>query len=801
MPNGILNIGLNEAENLTLGGGYVVEGLAGTSSDEVIKAFGTGTASGTFIGTSGTYTLTTVYANENDGVAQWQLRINGTVVDSWSGVGGDNTFVARNVTLALTSNDVIEIRGTQNNGEFARVDSLTLTADGGPPPPPPPPPTGPTIALGTTEAESLTLGGGYQVEAFGPASAGAWIRGTNYSGAGTATGTFDGAAGAYNLSVRYVNENDGVAQWQLLVNGSVVDSWAGNGGNNDIVARGIALNLNDGDTIQVRGAINAGEFARVDSLILSELGGPPPPPPPPPPSGPTIALGTTEAETLSLSGGYQVESYAPASGGAIIRGTNFSNAGTATGTFDGAAGSYDLTVRYFNETDGVSQWQLVVNGSVADSWNGSGGSNDFVDRTVQLNLNDGDTIQVRGTINAGEFARVDSLILSEAGGPPPPPPPPPSGPTIAVGITQAEALTLSGAYTIEPVGSASGGALVRANGPGNGEGTISGNFQGTAGLYELKVTYLDESDGNSPFAINLNGVQQTTWTAQYGTDIYATHNVFLDLNPGDVISIEGARNVSEFARLDFVELQAAQFNPIAHQLNSDEFDVFVMAGQSNGERFFHRVQGDNSPGDLGNEVFENALADALGGPVELIDAATGGSASNDSLANFKFWWNLTTDQPGPVMQSAIASIQAGLANGKDVDGIIWAQGEADAAAIADNFSNAQQVVDEMKAATTAVFQHFRAVFGEDIPIFIQELGDFPEGPGTALGGPAGAMDLIRDAQADLVATLDNVYFGASTQSVQQFDQLHFTNAGYGEIAEDLAASVVNVLISGDQIIA
>lgn len=1008
IPPGQIIVGLNEAEDLVLSGGYEVNAYAPASGGEIIRGTNfssPGAATGTFTGAQGVYDLDVSYFNEPDGVSQWQLLVNGLVVDSWSGTGGNNAFVSRVATASLETGDTIQITGLINNGEFARVDSLTITASDGPPPP-----TGPIIAVGVTEAESLSLAGGYQVNQYAPASGGEIIRGTNYNAPGTATGTFDGVDGDYTLTVRYFNEPDGVSQYALLVNGAVVDTWNGAGGSDAFVNRDISLSLEDGDVIQVRGQINAGEFARIDTLTLTSDGPPPPNVPPvadddtavttedlavsinvlngdidtdgtitgitqingqaaavgvavtlasgatatllangqisydpngqfealntgqsatdgfsytivdddratdvgdvtvtingvtdvpgnqdpvvsgpviaafseddaaatvnllagasdpdvgdtvsvsnltlvsgnaagisasgnvlnvnpnaydalntgqsavvtysynvidgnggtvsqtstvtingvtdgPPPAG-SIVVGLNEAEDLNLSGGYEVNSYGPSSGGELIRGTNFSGPGTATGTFAGASGVYDLDVRYFNEDDGVAQWQLLVDGIVVDSWSGTGGNNSFVNRVATVSLDDGDTIQITGRINGGEFARVDSLTVTASDGPPPP-----SGPIIGVGVTEAETLSLAGGYQVNQYAPASGGEIIRGTNY-VGPGTATGTFDGTSGDYNLAVKYFNEPDGVSQYALLVNGAVVDSWSGTGGNDSFVTRDIALSLTDGDTIQVRGQINAGEFARIDTLELTAE--TPPASGLDASEFDLFAMAGQSNGERFFFRETGDNSPGDLAEVVFEDAVSAALDGPVDLIDAATGGSASNEGLANFKFWWNLTTDEPGPTLIDSVAAIDAAISGGKDLDGIIWAHGEADAAAIADDFSNLSEIVDNYTAATTAVFEYFWSEYGSDVSIFMQELGEFPEGPGTSLGGPAGALDAIRDAQAALVADLPNVYFGASTQGVAQFDDLHFTNEGYGEIAEDLAGSVVNLLVNGDQIIA
>ena len=98
-------------------------------------------------------------------------------------------------------------------------------------------------------------------------------RSSSPSGTGTASGTFTGASGTYWLDVDWLNENDGVSTIKVLVNGTVVESWTGTGGNNSVETTRVGLNLQAGDTISLQGIKNKGEYARIDKIALSEQGG------------------------------------------------------------------------------------------------------------------------------------------------------------------------------------------------------------------------------------------------------------------------------------------------------------------------------------------------------------------------------------------------------------------------------------------------------------------------------------------------------------------------------------------------
>ena len=232
------------------------------------------------------------------------------------------------------------------------------------------------------------------------------------------------------------------------------------------------------------------------------------------------------------------------------------------------------------------------------------------------------------------------------------------------------------------------------------------------------------------------------------------------------------------------------------RLNRESFNNFVFAGQSNAARHFLRAPGDASGVKLGAEVFATTIARVTGSRTTLIDAATGGSGSNRIADPDRFWWDLHANQPGPVLTQAFGRIDAALGRGEDVDAIIWAQGENDAFVIADDYSNASEVVDAFKAATMAIFESLWARYGA-LPILIQEIGHFPEHEGTWLTRPRGALTLIRDAQAELVAGHPLVRLGATTEGVDQFDPIHFSVAGYAQIARRLAHRAIDLLTADD----
>ena len=127
-----------------------------------------------------------------------------------------------------------------------------------------------------------------------------------------------------------------------------------------------------------------------------------------------------EAESLQLNH-YQIQDYG--SGEQIIGlpdGTTAS--GTATLAVDDydLSGAYDLSIDYFDENDGQANIEVLVNGNSAGTWTldadpdgGLPGETNRLTHTIEgLVINPGDTIEIVGTPNETEWARIDRLAFS-----------------------------------------------------------------------------------------------------------------------------------------------------------------------------------------------------------------------------------------------------------------------------------------------------------------------------------------------------------------------------------------------------
>lgn len=260
----------------------------------------------------------------------------------------------------------------------------------------------PVIGTGVTEAEILELTN-YEVETRAGATGNAAIRivPAPAPATGTASGTFAGSPGNYHVVFNWIDEDDGVATWTLLVNDTEIGNFSGALGTSAGLARSslFGVTLNTGDVITIQGERNDGELARVDSIEINEIV----------PSGVTFGAGITEFEDLDLFG-YEPADQGGASGGQVVQ--TFAT-GIASGIFTGASGEYELDIDHFIENDGVALWSVRINGTEVASFDGAGAIDRFELREFETNvtLNTGDVLSVEGTRVDGAIARLDALKL------------------------------------------------------------------------------------------------------------------------------------------------------------------------------------------------------------------------------------------------------------------------------------------------------------------------------------------------------------------------------------------------------
>ncbi|SDG89148.1 lectin-like protein [Alloyangia pacifica] len=268
------------------------------------------------------------------------------------------------------------------------------------------------IAVGRTEAETLDIEAGFVVRTNPHPSGDAYLQA---SGAGeqSAYGRFSGEAGLYTLTIGYFDETDGDSTMSVAVNGEVIDQWdwdADPAG--AIVTKEAAMKrlitfveLDEGDIITLSGMADGGEPLRTDFLDIREA---------PPQAGGFLV----EAETLEIVKDFQIVTNNVASGRAYLQAGGGPEQ-IALYDFDGLAGSYDLTIGYYDENDGVSHMSVRVNGVEVDDWlwDSTTGDRIVTDASAAehvipgLMLAPGDVIELVGEPDGGEPLRTDFLYF------------------------------------------------------------------------------------------------------------------------------------------------------------------------------------------------------------------------------------------------------------------------------------------------------------------------------------------------------------------------------------------------------
>jgi alpha-glucuronidase len=132
-----------------------------------------------------------------------------------------------------------------------------------------------------------------------------------------------------------------------------------------------------------------------------------------------------EAEAMQLEG-YEPQNVTPwetASGGQAAQCTDPNGSGAASIKYEGDAGWFNLSVRYFDENDGASKFKLLVADQAVDQWtaddtlpdNEPNGHTSTRHETRRVALRPGDTIRIEATTDAGERAAIDYLEIDAAG--------------------------------------------------------------------------------------------------------------------------------------------------------------------------------------------------------------------------------------------------------------------------------------------------------------------------------------------------------------------------------------------------
>lgn len=133
--------------------------------------------------------------------------------------------------------------------------------------------------------------------------------------------------------------------------------------------------------------------------------------------------GRLEAESATLAGYTAIGVTPPESASGEKAVECHSASCTASFRFDGQAGWYDITVRYFDVNTGVAHYRVRVAGQLMDEWAGTDrvpsrrvDSGSSARRVIEgIALRPGDQIQVEGVPDSGETAALDYIEIRASG--------------------------------------------------------------------------------------------------------------------------------------------------------------------------------------------------------------------------------------------------------------------------------------------------------------------------------------------------------------------------------------------------
>lgn len=173
----------------------------------------------------------------------------------------------------------------------------------------------------------------------------------------------------------------------------------------------------------------------------------------------------------------------------------------------------------------------------------------------------------------------------------------------------------------------------------------------------------------------------------------------------------------------------------------------------------------------GARTFTGELAQALGAPVAIINAAVGFTALVPEAATPNGYW--LDRSPGSLYADALEMLAKA---GGTPELVLWSQGEREAAL---GVSGARY-----GAAFTELLGHIASDMADPL-VLVSELG--------ATAGVPARRAAIRDAQAAAIVSLANVERGSSTTDLEQIDGIHLTGPSYALNSDRMAISAASFL--------
>ena len=243
-------------------------------------------------------------------------------------------------------------------------------------------------------------------------------------GKGKAISQYHGPNGVYDLMIGYYDDAGGSSDITVKIKkhgGSNEDySFQLNGGTGAGAYQIAGVSLATGDRIELRGEANGADLAQLDYIDILTPGAAPTFDQTGAPVNVYNVVGDhqdgiwtrLEAEAMELAGGYATLADPHASEGSVIANTTGANA-TATLTYTGETGVYNLFANYFDNSAGQAELDVLINGVSLERWTLDLDDDRTHERLLDLDvtLNTGDVIQIQGTANQGDQALMDYLRL------------------------------------------------------------------------------------------------------------------------------------------------------------------------------------------------------------------------------------------------------------------------------------------------------------------------------------------------------------------------------------------------------
>ncbi|MBT8078020.1 MAG: putative Ig domain-containing protein, partial [Gammaproteobacteria bacterium] len=454
-----------EAEDMS-DTGFRTESLSTASNGIVINLKGSatvGSATTSFFGSSGSYDIFVGYHDENDGAAELTVTIAGVLLDTWvlnNSPGGsqprEQNFLIRQVANAYPVNngELVVLDAVQDNWDNANIDYIEFVP----------------VAVGNQSpliTSTAVLSGqvgmlySYDVDAIDPDTGDTLTYFLDLAPVGmsidAATGLISwtpvaGQEGANAVTVSVIDNGSpaqadtqsfnidvlssgGNAQPQITstpVTSATVnqayayDVEAIDGDSNDVLTYALDV-APTGMTIDaISGLISWTPVSGEEGLYpltvrVTDNGNPPlfatqsfdidva--------AEPTGMLLRIEAEDMSGTG-FRTESLSTASNGIVINLKGSATVGSATTSFFGSSGSYDIFVGYHDENDGAAELTVTIAGVMLDTWvlnNSPGGSQpreqNFLIRQVAnaYPVNNGELIVLDALQDNWDNANIDYI--------------------------------------------------------------------------------------------------------------------------------------------------------------------------------------------------------------------------------------------------------------------------------------------------------------------------------------------------------------------------------------------------------